>query len=115
MAPQVMATAIKNLTKFNPETHTFFRYYWYDFLPVYAGSRSAVLSKVLPTGNFATVIWLIYRTIAFVAVFVLSVYFYDTSFAEERDFSRNMEVILGDESTKLERELALKRIRAGSK
>ena len=30
MAPAVMATAIRNLTNYNPETHTFVRYYWYD-------------------------------------------------------------------------------------
>ena len=91
----VLLYNLKNLTKYNPdEGHTLYRYFWYENLPVYTGSRSAFLSKHLPHGQIANYLYIGYRTVVFLSVWVTALvkysftrmHFWESDFRRDWDF-----------------------------
>lgn len=72
----VVVKNLKILTKTGHKDHSMFQYYWYDYLPVYVGSRSAILSKYFPFDQMANYLYLIFRILTFVVVWNLALYKY---------------------------------------
>lgn len=86
---------LKALTKTEESGHSMFRYYWYDYLPVYTGARSAILSKIFPLGKTANVMYLFYRVLIWLIIWLFALYKYNFSRKNFWEFTEIREMDYG--------------------